>query len=103
MKKLLGMIGLCARAGKLVTGEDACEKLVRSGKAKVAFIDADASDNARKAMGNACATYGVRLIELPAGELGRISGKSGRMAAATADESFAGSMINIYTLLSGVH
>ena len=32
MKKLLGMIGLCARAGKLTTGEGACEKLIRSGK-----------------------------------------------------------------------
>ena len=103
MKKLLGMLGLCARAGRLTTGEGACEKLVRSGKAQVAFIDEEASANAKKAVGNACATYGVTLIELPAGELGRITGKSGRMAAATADEGFAKSMINIYTLLSGVH
>ena len=103
MKKLLGMIGLCARAGRLTTGEGACEKLVRSGKARVAFIDGEASENARKALTNACATYGVTLITLPAGELGRISGKTGRMAAATADESFAASMRNIYTLLSGVH
>jgi len=103
MKKLLGMIGLCARAGKLTTGEGACEKLIRSGKAQVAFIDAEASANAKKAIGNACATYSVTLIELPEGELGRMTGKPGRMAAATADESFAKSMINIYTLLSGVH
>ena len=103
MKKLLGMIGLCARAGRLVSGEDASEKLIRSGKAKIAFIDESASDNARKAMSNACATYGVELIPLPEGELGRISGKPGRMAAATADEGFAKNMINIYRLLSGVH
>ena len=48
MKKLLGMIGLCARAGKLVSGEDACEKLIRSGKARVAFLDEAASENAKK-------------------------------------------------------
>ena len=103
MKKLLGLIGLCARAGRLVSGEDASEKLIRSGKACLAFIDEKASANARKAMTNACATYGVELISLPEGELGRISGKPGRMAAATADKGFADSMINIYRLLSGVH
>ena len=103
MNKLLGLIGLCARAGRLVSGEDASVKLIRSGKAQVAFIDEGASANAQKAMKNACTTYGVELISLPEGELGRISGKPGRMAAATADEGFAGSMKNIYRLLSGVH
>ena len=103
MKKLLGMIGLCARAGRLVTGEDACEKLIRSGKARVAFIDESASQNAVKAMTNACATYGVTLITLPAGEPGRASGKPNRMTAATADISFADRMLELYRLLSGVH
>lgn len=103
MKKLLGLLGLCARAGRLVSGEDTAEKLIRSGKAQLAFIDEGASDNARKAMNNACTTYGVELITLPEGELGRMSGKPGRKAAATADEGFANSMKNIYRLLSGVH
>jgi len=103
MKKLLGLIGLCARAGRLVSGEDAAIKLIRSGNAQLAFIDAGASANAHKAMNNACTTYDVELISLPEGELGRISGKPGRMAAATADKGFADSMINIYRLLSGVH
>ena len=103
MKKLLEMIGLCARAGKLVSGEDACEKLIRSGKARVAFLDESASENAKKAVTNACATYGVTMILLPAGALGQASGKAGRMAAATQDASFAGSMIKTYRLLSGVH
>lgn len=103
MKKLLGLIGLCARAGRLVSGEGACEKLIRSGKAQIAFLDEGASDNARKALQNACGTYGVTLVTLPEGELGRMSGKEGRMAAATADESFARSMLDRYRLLSGVH
>ena len=56
MKKLLGLVGLCARAGRLVSGEDASVKLIRSGKALVAFIDEGASANAQKALSNACAT-----------------------------------------------
>ena len=103
MKRLMGLVGLCARAGRLTTGEEACIKLIRSGRAKVAFLDAGASENARKALGNACETGGVTLITLPEGELGLRSGKEGRMAAATADESFAGSMLDRYRLLSGVH
>lgn len=103
MKKLLGLIGLCARAGRLVTGEDACEKFIRSGKAKVAFIDEDASENAFKAMRNACAYGGVTLITLPSGEPGRACGKPGRMTASTGDAGFANKMIELYRLLSGVH
>lgn len=103
MKRLLGLLGLCAKAGRLTTGEDACVKLIRSGKAVVAFIDETASENAQKEMNNACTTYQVPLIPLPDGELGRVSGKPGRMAAATADEGFAKSMLNRYRLLSGVH
>lgn len=103
MKKLLGLIGLCARAGRLTSGEDAAIRLIRSGRASLALIDENASANAKKAMSNACATYGVELIPLPAGELGRTSGKPGRMAAAIADPGFAESIKNIYRLLSGVH
>ena len=102
MNRLLGLIGLCARARELALGEAACERLIRSGACKVAFLDEGASPNARKAMENACRAYGVKLIFLPDGELGRAAGKPGRMAAATANKSFADRMIELYTLLSGV-
>lgn len=102
MNRLYGMLGLCARAGKLITGEDATEKLIRSGRCKVAFLDAGASDNAKKAIGNAARTYDVPLYALPAGALGRAIGKPGRMAAAVADESFAASILKIQTTFGGV-
>jgi ribosomal protein L7Ae-like RNA K-turn-binding protein len=102
MNAIYGMLGLCARAGKLASGEGASEKLIRSGTCKVAFIDEGASDNAKKAIGNAARTYEVPLIILPAGELGRATGKPGRMAAAIADESFARSILKIQTTFGGV-
>ena len=101
MNKLYGMLGLCARAGRLTSGESAAEKLIRSGSCKVAFIDESASPNAKKAIGNAARTYDVRLIIQPAGELGRANGKPGRMAAAIADESFAASILKIQTTFGG--
>ncbi|MGI6238990.1 MAG: L7Ae/L30e/S12e/Gadd45 family ribosomal protein [Christensenellales bacterium] len=103
MNKLYGMLGLCARARRLVTGEEASERLIRSGACKVAFLDESASQNAAKAITNACRTYEVPLIAIPPEQLGRAIGKPGRKAAATADASFARRMIEIYRLLSGVH
>ena len=102
MNGLYGMLGLCARAGRLASGEGAAERLIRSGTCKLAFIDEGASKNAKKAIGNAARTYDVPLIALPEGELGRAIGKPGRMAAAIADESFAKSILNIQTTFGGV-
>lgn len=102
MNRLYGMLGLCARAGRLASGESAAEKLIRSGTCKVVFIDEGASENAKKAIGNAARTYEVPLLVLPADELGRAIGKPGRMAAAIADESFAKSILKIQTTFGGV-
>lgn len=102
MNKLYGMIGLCARAGRLVTGENAVIKLIRSGKAGIVFLDGSTAPNGKKAITDACNHYNVRLAILPEGAIGTYSGKSGRMSAATADESFANRMIEIYDKLSGV-
>ena len=33
------MLGLCARAGRLITGEKACIQAVRSGAARVVLLD----------------------------------------------------------------
>ena len=49
MKAMLNMLGLCARAGKLVTGEKACVQAIRAGSAFVALLDGAASANAVKA------------------------------------------------------
>ena len=97
------MLGIAMRAGALTLGTDGVLKAISSKSAAFVLLDEAASENTKKKFRDSCAFYSVTLIELPEGELGRMTGKPGRMAAATADESFARSMINIYTLLSGVH
>lgn len=101
MNKLYGFLGLCAKSGRLTTGADACERLIRSRGAKVALIDAGAGPNTRKALENACNTYNVPLIFISESELGRALGKPGRMAMATSDESFAKRIIELYRESSG--
>ena len=76
------MLGLCARAGKVLSGEPAAEQAVKKKNAYLVLIDEEASENAKKALSDACAYYGAPLRTLPAGCLGQAIGKPGRMAAA---------------------
>lgn len=84
-----GILGLCMRAGKLITGAQGAEKTVKSGEGVLAIVDASASDGTKKAIRDACAYMRVECLQLPQGVLSRETGKSGRMAAAVTDESFA--------------
>jgi len=101
LNRIEGLIGLCARARRLETGADACEKLTRSGRAKVVIVDSGASANTKKALSNACETMNVPLIEMEKDALGACIGKPGRMAAATADASFAKRILELYTESAG--
>lgn len=89
MKRILNMLGLCMRAGKVVSGEKAGVQAIRSGSACVVLLDASAAKNTEKSVSDACAFYEVPLIRLPGDELGYAIGKPGRMVAAITDPSMA--------------
>ena len=87
MNRAAGMLGLCARAGRLITGEKAVVQAVRSKGAYLIVLDAEAAPNAVKAVTSACRTHGVPLCRMPG--VGEVIGKPGRMAAAVTDEGMA--------------
>lgn len=89
MGRMLNMLGLCARAGKLITGEKACVQAIRAGSVYAALLDGAASDNAVKAVGQACESHGVPLLRTEALALGDAIGKPGRMAAGITDAGMA--------------
>ena len=78
--KVLSLIGLATKAGKTVSGEFSTEKSVKTGKAFLAVVAEDASENTRKKFQN---------ME----ELGRFCGKQFRASLAVQDENFAKAMI----------
>ena len=86
---LRGLLGLCQRAGKLQSGGDMALAAIRSGKARVAVVDAQASANTVKKITDACIYYHVPLLTLPDGLLGAACGREGRMLAAVCDAGFA--------------
>ena len=95
IEKLLGMLGLAMRAGRVIIGtEQICSSLSKSGGTKPALvlIAEGASANARKKLENKCAFYGVQIIDLPIEmqRLGKLLGKTyAPVAAAVTDEGFA--------------
>lgn len=95
MKAMLNMLGLCARAGKLITGEKACVQAIRTGSACVALLDGAASANAVKALSDACISHGVPLVRTDKHQLGDAIGKPGRMAAAVTDAGMASRIIEL--------
>ena len=46
--KILSLVGLAMKAGKVVSGEFSTEKAVKEGKASLVIVAEDASDNTKK-------------------------------------------------------
>ena len=94
-RQALGMVSLCMRAGRIVSGEQAVLTAIRRGTARLVILDASASANTKKMFGDSCAYYGVERVEAPEEALGTAIGKPGRKVAAVTDEGFAASILKL--------
>ena len=87
--KVLAMLGLAMRAGKVVSGEFSTEKAVKSGKACLVIVAEDASDNTKKKFSDSCSYYQVPYAVYGTKEsLGHSIGKEMRASLAVIDEGF---------------
>ena len=57
--KVISLLGLAERAGKIASGEFAAEKAVKTGKARLIIVAEDASDNTKKKFSDMCKYYQV--------------------------------------------
>ena len=90
------MLGLAAKAGKVVSGEFATDKSVKDGKAWMVIVPTDASDNTKKMFSNMCDFYEVPIyVYGTKDELGHAIGKEMRSSVAVTDEGFSKSIIKI--------
>ena len=53
-RKILNLLGLAQKAGKIASGEFSTEKAIKGGQAKMVVISADASGNTKKKFHNMC-------------------------------------------------
>ena len=91
---VLSLIGMAQKAGKVVSGEFASEKAIKTGRACLAIVAGDASDNTRKAFRNLCDFYQTPMeIYGSKEELGRWTGRKYRASICILDEGFAKALI----------
>ncbi|GAK01534.1 ribosomal L7Ae/L30e/S12e/Gadd45 family protein [Geomicrobium sp. JCM 19055] len=83
-------LGLCMRAGKLVSGEDTVLRLVRDRKVDLVLISNDASNNTEKLFHAKCQSYNTPIKTAGTREhLGRAIGKQERVVLGITDKGFA--------------
>ena len=88
------MIGMAMKAGRVVSGEFMTEKAVKTGKAFLVIVSAEASDNTKKMFRNMCGYYQVPMyLYGTKDELGHYIGKEFRASLAITEEGFAKSII----------
>ncbi len=99
INKLLGMLGLARRAGRLSIGTDMTCEALRQGSARLCILACDASENTAKRVKSKSEFYGVKCIcpEINRAQLSHAIGKENDISAvAINDENFASAIENIF-------
>ena len=91
--KVLSLLSLAEKAGKVKSGEFMTENTVKSHKASLVIVAKDASENTRKKFTDMCTYYKVPIYLFSnKAQLGHAIGKEYRASLAVADEGFARTM-----------
>ena len=93
--KVLSMIGLAKRAGKITSGAPLCEKAMKTKKSKLIIIATDISQNGKKSITDACKYNEIKYIEYSNKEsLANAIGVDGfRTVGSVNDKSFADAIL----------
>ncbi|MGC6767074.1 YlxQ-related RNA-binding protein [Enterococcus sp. LJL128] len=88
-EKILNLLGLAMRAGKLITGEELTVKDIQRSKTKLVFVASDASENTKKKIKDKCSYYNISWNDdLQQAELSHAIGRK-RMVVGINDLGFA--------------
>lgn len=91
VERIYSFLGLATKAGKLLSGEETCERKLKAGKVYLVIVAEDASENTKKKFKNMCDYRKVDIRYFGTKEmLGRFTGKRIRSVIAIADRGFAG-------------
>lgn len=91
VERIYSFLGLATKAGKELSGEETCERALKSGKVCLVIVSADASENTKKKFRDMCSYRSVAIRYFGQKDmLGKFSGKSTRTVVAVTDSGFAG-------------
>lgn len=100
MNRALGLLGLCARAGKVQSGEQACELALKRRQAYLIVLDGASSPATKKAFSDASAYYSIPIRLTDADALGMAIGKQNRRTAVITDRKLAEKLAGLLPALS---
>ena len=96
MNKIYSFLGLAAKAGRVVSGDESSERAIKAGKVQLVIVSCDASSNTRKKFSNMC-TY--RSIDLrifgDKDNLGKFVGKDKRTVVCVLDKGFSAQLVKL--------
>jgi len=96
VEKIYSFLGLAKKAGKIFSGDDTCERLIKSQKACLTIVAQDASPNTIKKFTDRCNTREVPFKIFGEKELlGRFTGKEIRAVLVITDIGFAKRVIEM--------
>jgi ribosomal protein L7Ae-like RNA K-turn-binding protein len=93
--KLLGLLGLAQRAGKLAVGATAVEGLIRRGRRPVVIIATDAGSALHRRLANLGSERCVLVRAATRQELGQALGRAQVATVAVADKDFARGIVQL--------
>ena len=93
--QVINFLGLCMRAGRVISGQEACVELARQEEAALVLMDEAASENTRKRISDACHSHNVPLYQLSEDLLGCAIGKKGRMVVAMKADGMAQKLLTL--------
>ena len=94
--RFLQMLGIAAKAGKVVSGSFSAEKAIKERKACLVIVSAEASENTKKHFSDMCAYRNIPIIFHARGaELGKSIGKKDRICAAVTDQGLSDKLISV--------
>lgn len=99
LKRVLGMLGLAMKAGKVVIGTEQVIAFLQKKKLKLVLLSSGSSDGTKKKISSKCEFYDIRLLELPiqTDELGELLGKTYTPAVVgITDENFSKAISKIF-------
>ncbi len=96
INRIYTFLGLALKAGKLVSGEESCEKAIKMNKVKLIVVADDASENTKKNFSDMCSYRSIEIKYFGEKELlGRYIGKNIRAVVAILDNGFAKRVIEL--------
>lgn len=94
--KVYSFLGLAVKARMLVSGDETCEKAVKSGKVHLVIVSEDASENTKKKFSDICKYRNIQLRIFGEKELlGRYTGKEIRSVLALLDKGFGNRLVEL--------